>query len=762
MLALLLSLLPSPAPPAERVVVLVPVRAEAGVWDTAYLAAIPAAAHLGAGVPVALAVDAAAPWRPELLDFLRRWEPQRTIWVGPAPAAPPDGRALERVEADDPAAAAAALALLAWNEAETVVLVDPQDAALALAAAALAARLDAPLLPAPASGLAPAVAAALERLGAKRAVRLGPTAAGGLKGETLGDAAAVVRWMTRQRLPVDYLAAVNPDEGVAGRARHLALAAPLLAAGRRGAVAPLPVATVWKRKHDAPEELGSTPEGAAPSSAGWRRGALGVEGAAFPFVIGRDPRDGRWWFQPDRDGDGAFHREDEAPVRTGEVVELGGRRWTADLDADESLRGQAVWLCSPTPDELRAELALYAEAARRPPGTLCLVGWPDALPSAVVAHGQGIDADLVTDLPFAQLDDDPFLELDFARFLTEDLPSATLLACRGFVRDAMPDQSWRDRFATAEWEGVCRDPLEGAGLRFAGHHEGGAPIAAGSPLAEAELVVHGSHAMWTVLGATYTWDSGVLLAPALVESAGCSTASIDQDPERRSVAARLLRNGAVAFAGNTRRGIAQQDLYRSELWNALLGGATLGRANREALNRVTVAVLEKGQTGGGPYYYQLHNQTVYGDPGLQLGLRREGAEAPARAEVRGRRVRVTGPEKWHRYAYAPLEEWGCTIPTLHSWRAAGVAVESRWYDPEKRNAEELFLTVEARTRRPATTVEPVGELPAPLGWTGACFVDEHADGSRSLWFRVRLLDADMASGEVREQFERQDFLLGSG
>jgi hypothetical protein len=265
--------------------------------------------------------------------------------------------------------------------------------------------------------------------------------------------------------------------------------------------------------------------------------------------------------------------------------------------------------------------------------------------------------------------------------------------------------------------------------------------------------------MWTVLGDTYAWDSNTLFAPALVESAGCSTASLDQDPERRSVAARMLRNGAVAFVGNTRRGIAEQDLFRSELWNALLAGATLGEAQKQAMNRVLVAVLEKGQTEGGSHYYQLYNHAVFGDAALQLGLHRPEAEAAARIQQEGKKVTVHAPEKWHRMAYTPLAEWGCAFPKLYSWRGAGIGVENTWYDPEKRNQEDLYFHVQATTRSRVNMVKQLGKVANPLGWTGSCFVDIHADGSRTLHWRVRLLDGDMTTGEVRAQVEELEFRL---
>ena len=751
------------APAPDRTVILVPVAAQVSWQDDAFLAAVAAAAQVN-GEPLVLAVAPADPWRPELLDFLRRYEATSLWWVGEPAAAPPAGIPLRSVPCDSAASAASALAELGWPAARQAVLFDPADRAAALSAAVLAARLRVPLFPCGADGLEEAVRGCLERLGVTRALAVGAGNArriDGLRLLRLSGPEEVVRWMARNRLPVDYLAAVNPDDDAVSPARRLSLAAVVLAAGRGGALAPLASGSLWKRAFPTTGEVEQAPDGAHASRATPRHGRFEWAGESFAFLTGAEPADGRWWAQIDRDGDGAFGGPGEGPVYTGGTLELGGRTWVVDLDVEESRRGQSLWLTSPTPAELRADLARHRAAAGREPRFLCLVGWPESLPLAIVSHGQGIDTDLVSDLPYGQTDDDPFVELAFARFVAEDLAAATLIACRGLAYDDFRERAWQDRFATAEWEGVCRETLEGAGFEFAGHHDGAAPIDAASPLTGAGLIVHASHAMWTVLGGTYAWDSPTLLAPCLVESAGCSTASLDQDAEFRSVAARLLRNGAVGFVGNSRRGIAQQDLFRSEIWNAVLAGQTLGEANRSALNRLTVAALEKGQAGGGPYYYQLYNHAVYGDPALAIGLPAAAPEAAARLVQRGGVATIHAPERWSRFEYAPLAEWGCAFPKLYSWRGPGMTTEDWWFDPEKRNEEALYYTAELRTRRRIDTVEPLDQPPTPLGWTGRCFVDQHADGSRSLYWRVRLIDFDMTSGEVLAEVDQLRFRLGA-
>ncbi|MCB9889822.1 MAG: hypothetical protein H6836_09620 [Planctomycetes bacterium] len=747
---LILALLSSSAVRLPRLVLLVPIPQAAAWQDDAFLAAVPAAMVAG-GAPMVIAVDPARPWRPELLDFLRRYAPQRVWWVGgEVPGGAPESLPVERLPCASAEQAALVIAKRWWKASRRAVLYPPENRSAALAAAVLAARLGAPLLPCAGAEPTAEVRKELERLGAVERIAVGVGVATAVRATRLAQPEDVVRWMAGHGLPVGYLAATNPNDTTLGPARKLSFAAAILAAARGGAVAPLAYTTVWKQSFATSEEVTIPPEGARPSSVPLRRGAVALGGQRVAFLTGCGPRDRKFWVQLDHNGDGKFTGADEHPLRTGASTEVAGRRFTVDLDADEKARGRSLWLTAPTPDEVRGDLARFRRAAGKPE-FLCLVGWPETLPPAVIAHGQGIDADLVSDLPYGQTDPDPFVELAFSRFLAADCASACLLACRGLACEGFRDRPFAKRFATAEWDEPERPALERAGLSYAGHHPGGRDLAPGSPLTEVGLLVHASHAMWTVLGKTYSWNAGALLAPCVVESAGCSTASLDQDRgKHRSVAVRMLRNGAVAFVGNSRRGIAQQELFRSELRNALFAGQTLGQANRTALNRLILAVEEKGQRRGGPFYYQLYNHAVYGDPALRPTFGGASARRGARVVLRGDVATIHAPDRWVRVEYPPNPDWKCPLPKLYTWRGAGTGVESRWHGPGKRNDDELWVTAEVRTRRRVRAVEPVGS-PAPIGWSGKFFVDEHADGSRSILWRVRLIDFDVPSGKVRAE-----------
>ncbi|MFT7516692.1 MAG: hypothetical protein ACI84O_000477 [Myxococcota bacterium] len=737
----------------QRTVVIVPIQHEYSWQDDAYLSAIPAATILGEGKPLVLAVDAENPWRPEVLDFMRRYQPTRIIWIGADKPVMPivptvELPEIEYVESKSALDAALSMLSLAWPEMPTeVVFYYPENRSAALVAAAFASRLSLPLIPLEHSQVGPELIAKLEKHQVQQAYFVGTQDIPVLKKmriTQLNEAKDVISILAGKGLAVEYLSVVNSNANTQ-RNRNLSLAAPLLAAGRSGVVLPFDIDTQWKREFIAAED------GSGEFDINERR--------AYKFLISKNTNDAHYNITIDVNHDGRFRGKREQPLTTGDNIRLGETVWTIDLDAVEGKRGKALWLTSPSAAQIHDEISTFYNAPQQQLEYLCLVGWPDALPMAVMANGQGIDADLVSDLPFTQRDEDPFFDIAFARFIAEDLPAATLLACRGFARSSFVDREWENKFATAEWEGATRMPLTAAGFDFVGHHAGEADMQSDSPLTEVALLVHGSHANWQVMGKTYSSSSNTLLAPALVESAGCSTASLDQDQNHSSVAARLLRNGAVAFVGNSRRGIAEQELFLSEFRNAVLLGQTLGQAHRSAQNKVLVAVLERGQSSGGAYFYQLYNQLVFGDPALQLGFAKPGAEQAARVEQRGRSVTVYAPQTWHRYEYTPNAEWNCKFDKLYSWRGAGVGVESTWHGAESRNAEVQFVNAEVHTRKNYNSIKLVGKTEGNLGLASACYVDLHHDGSRSLYWRVRLLDADMTTGEIIAQAPQLEFKL---
>ena len=78
---------------------------------------------------------------------------------------------------------------------------------------------------------------------------------------------------------------------------------------------------------------------------------------------------------------------------------------------------------------------------------------------------------------------------------------------------------------------------------------------------------------------------------------------------------------------------------------------------------------------------------------------------------------------------------------------------------KKRNQDELWFTAEVRTKQRLTSIEAVDVVSAPLGGTGRFFIDAHDDGTRSVFWRVRLIDFDMTKGVVASQVDKLRFRL---
>lgn len=654
---------PAATPAAHGALLLVPMPAAAAWQDFAFLAALPVAAARHAGLPLVLATAEDGQLSSEQFDFVHRLRPSQLLWVGAAPAHPEvDGIPGERLAADSLDAAAAALAA-ACPPGPRAVIAPEGDYPMALVAAVLAARLQAPLGFAGAGGLPPATSAALLARGARSLLLVGEFAKApqleNATAEPLRGAAEVARWMAQHELPVGYLAATAPADRTAGHVRKLSLAAAALAAGRRGALVPLGT------------------EQAPPASAA----------------------------------------------------------------------------------AAQADLAAFRRSSGAVPELLCLCAMPEALPMATVPSGEGIDSDPPSDLSYGNTDADPFVELAVARFVAEDGQSGALQAARSLAYEELLSPSFAGRFAMAEWERLAAPGLENVGFEAVPTHPGGKPFDATSPLASVAVLVHGSHASWMQLGETVHHDSKVLLAPCLVESSGCSPAALDQDPQHRSVALRLLRNGACAFVGNSRRGVAQSEVYRSEFWNAVLAGQSLGAANRHALNCVRVLVDARGEQEHGLHRYQWYNAACYGDPAFVLHLPGPPRAAAARAELKGREVTVSAPGAWWSAEECIVADWKYPGPRITSWRGAGVGVDCRWDGEHKRNRDDLLYFAEVRTKAKVKGVVAVAPPKAPLGLDGAWSVDEHADGTRSVWFAVRLIDFDMDAGKVLRQVEKLKFRL---
>jgi hypothetical protein len=278
-----------------------------------------------------------------------------------------------------------------------------------------------------------------------------------------------------------------------------------------------------------------------------------------------------------------------------------------------------------------------------------------------------------------------------------------------------------------------------------------------SPLAHVSVLAHQAHSWWHDLGQTYDWESDVLLAPTLVESGGCLTTALDRQPDFRSVVSRLMRNGAVGFAGNALPAIACDEQERLVFWNAVLEGQTIGQAHRAALNSVVALVLETGQLAGGPNHYQLYLRGLFGDPAFAMHVPSPPRSAPARVEAKDNVVSVHAPAAWWPVKIRVPEDWKkWNDKDLYVVRGAGTYPNRHWIG-EGYDLEETYIDASFRTARKVKGIEQVQTPPKPLGWSGKYVVDDNADGTRTCIWRVRMVDFDQPKGTIINKVDRLDY-----
>jgi len=771
--------------PDGRAVLLVRVPQEPAWREMAFLAAVPAMTVAGDAAPAVIALGKQPDLPAEVADYFRRYKPRAVYLLGPKgeKVAALD-RPCRALVADSADAAACVLARTFWTKCETAVVCRDDEYAAGLVAAPVAARLRAPLLFAGRSGLSAEAVKALKRLGAKRAVLVGnvpPAVAGGLKkrGTTvvqLADAKAVGGWLVKQGLPVRYVAAVNVTDRSRTVIKKLSLAAALLAAGRGGMVLPLDYDVRWKAGFAGADCGKQRPKGIPASKQPPRKGLIELGGRKLAFVVTGEPKGRRCRLGIDFNGNGTYGEAGEGPLCTGDVVTVAGKRYAVTLGQKNGAGKADVRLTWPTAERVRGDLRRHYKALGGPPEHLCLVGFPDAIPQAIVTHSPGATNDLPSDLPYANADDDPFAEIALARLIGESATAATLYASRVITCDRMAEGDWRRHVGEARWENTYSKLFENVGFRPSLRHDRddlkwlvkpagkskgkrARQFDQSSPLTGVAAMTHMAHSWWKDLGQTYTWDSTVLLAPTLVESGGCLTAALDKQADCRSVIARLLRNGAVGFVGNARPGIAHQEQLRLEFWNGVLAGRTIGQAHRASLNSMAVTVLETGQHDSGPDRYQLYIRTLFGDPAFAMRIPSAPRSAPARVTVKGDMLSVHAPATWWPVKIRVPEDWKkWADKDLYVCRGAGTYPLRTWCK-EQYDRETTFFNAELTTKRRVKSIRQVQSPAKPLGWRGKHFVDEHADGTRTYRWRVQLIDFDQITGKIRGKVDRIDYRI---
>lgn len=774
-----LALIPGAALAAEpltatRTTVLV-TQSRTETWqDIAYLAAIPAASKANAGKASAIILEEGEGIPREVDDYLRRFKPATVYHLGKSPLPGKLGKletgTLHELQASNAAAATATLATTFWTSCEQVVLCGEDDYASALMASTLAARLQVPLLACGHNGPDAVTTETIRQLKAKELLFIGKTPKG-LAVTELTDLRAVLSWMKSRKLETRYFALANVRDRSGTTIRKLSLAAPVLTSARGGMVIPLDHEIRWRIPFTGTEIKGNLPKGIPTDKKLPKQGVIELPEGKVPYVLSLGTTDKDSQLFLDLNGDGAFTGTGEGPFKSNGVFQLLGKPLYLDFGKKWGSKCD-VTVSSDMANEICREMRkLYAEFGT--PRYLCLVGFPDAIPQALMPR---VGTDMTSDLPYGNADDDLFTEIAVGRIIGESATFATLHASRVVNYDSLLDPSWTGKAGLARWENTMVHHFENVGLDASATHDKKdlkwiekpsndnkgkleRSFSQDSPLTRVAFITHMAHSWWHDIGETYDQDSATLLAPVVVESGGCLTAALDYEPGFRSVISRLLRNGAVSFIGQTRPGIAQQEQQRAQFWNALLAGSSLGDAHLAAQNSMANTVLETGQANGGPDHYQLHIRTLFGDPAFVPHLPSKPRSAPARVEVKDNLVSVHAPEQWWTVKMRVPEDWKkWADKPLYLIRGNGAYPQRSWCH-EEYDREETYAKAEFTTTRKVKSITQAQDFPKPLGWTGKHTVDQNLDGSRTYRWRVRLIDFDQTSGQIINQLNRADYRI---
>jgi hypothetical protein len=668
--------------------------------------------------------------------------------------------------------ASVALSQRFFKTSRIAVVCRADDYESALIAAPVARLSDAPLIYFSGSSFGESALKEFKRLGVAQVIAVGAVTPK-FKGTvvSLAGSAQAMAWARKKNLKVSYLAAVNPYDREKFTTRKLSMVGAQLAAGRGGLVVPLAFKVEWKRPFESRKLAGALPSGVPSSERPAKAGTIEIGQSKIPFVLTGGKDEDNLKLSLDKSGTGSYSR----PVVSGDVVEIGGRRWSVSLGTRTKFGATDVHLTWPTVDEMRSRLEAHYQALGSTPEHLCLVGYPDSLPHAIIGRG-GVVEEQASDLPFSMIGKGEFAEIGVGRIVAEDVSFGSLYAARALTYRELRSPAWSNTAGMAEWENSMGPLFENVGFKSPYHLSGedvpwkvapvdgkggtrAASFGQSSPLASAAVLSHSQHSWWRSLGDTFTWEADVLMAPTVVESGGCGTACLDRESDNRSVVARLLRLGAISFTGGSRELSAEAQPLRMEFWNGSLSGLTLGQAHRRAWNSGLVVSRELGEGASGAARYCTTVWMLFGDPALVMSVPSAPRTAPARTELRGDRVSVFGPARWTSVKTNVPPDWTKWAGRdLYAVRGSGAFSRSSW-SGEGRDIEVPLVMAEFRTARRVRDVRLVDSPMEPMGWSGKWICSANADGSWTTRFLVRMVDFDQERGKILGSVDRLDFDL---
>jgi hypothetical protein len=721
----------------DKNVFLVPVPEDSVSWyEFAYMAAIPASQKISGDKPSVIALDASEVISEEIQDYLDRYSPESIYILGNASSPNPD------IIAESAEQMAYTLAGMFWVTVDRIVLCDEQDYENALVASALAGRLEVPLFYFDQSGgLSAEALTVIGQLSPTSALLIGDnsTVVTQLSGEgvsttSLADAYDSLRWMVDNNLPVDYFAYANPhDRDMSGViVKKQSIAAPLLAAGREGAVIPFGFETRWNIPFYHSGETTTRPSG-APSGDKWLTGSMTPVTSMYNFII--TVSGDTWTYcNIDFNNDGDYGDPGEGPfIEAGNEVEFDGRRYQLVMGEDNSRNDPGdIKLKYPCVSDMVDELKSYFAVMGAQPEHLCIVGLFDVIPFGTTKYWGGGTESSVNDGGISNVDGDVWLELATGRVFGENMSFGTLLAARSLTYDYLVGPEWADksllmgggeldstRFVGKYLENVGFEPAHVIDREFGFEN---LPY-----MLNRSVIAHSWHSTEVSWGwgpnyfvedlSTKPNLDNIFLAPCVATSGGCTVAGIDIDDRGwdRIIAPKFLRRGAIAYIGSSRPATAVFNILNTEFFNALAAGKTLGQAWKQAQNMHRY----RNKAGMGSMD-DANTFAFFGEPGLKIYLPSEPITEPAHLEQSGSILTAVAP--------------GYTSDTYEG--------KYTYYGPGTYEGGNYFARWD--TDLQITGLTELVSCPGDLGWPGSndWFIDEHWDGTRSIYWEVKFFEQE--------------------
>ena len=719
---------------SRKITIVVQLPSDKASWsDFAFLAAVPAASYINNERPSLLALKDISKPAPEVEKYLSLYKPSAIFTVG--------GKMKGAIEINTSSAedAACKIAGKFFNESGTAVVCDVNDYKAALSASTLAGRIKSPLLFLSGKEFTRQTLGTLKRLKCKTIIYVGDKFSqipkfNGLGSLHLKNSKEIIAWLEKNKYPVDYLTALNVlDRGKIGTVKKLSLSAPLLAVARSGMVVPLEIDCIWRRPFEADAE---------------GNGFITLK-SKHPFQITGNDKNPRISFKQ-------TSSQKKVLLSSASNVKIENRDWVLSAEKFVTKKSEKsfAYLSWPQPEKIKEELKSYilTDKLRE---YLVLVGYPDVLPSFQEASTRGLS---FSDLEYGNIDDDPFVDIAYSRLIAEDIEAATLYSSRVITYQDLDGKGWLGKAGVARWDSTIFDKVfKDFNYSNISKYLNEKGVSANAEITNSEIIAHADHSGPGVLGKTYNWNSDVLISPAVIESGGCSTSRLHEKQESRYVVARLLKNGAVIFYGNSNLGIAEQRCLRDQFWNYTLSGHSVGEAHIKAVNTALLQSFDHNENKLGYVRYSAYTRMLFGDPAFTL-LNKKRFKAPDTKYIDDQ-IKINFSSNWGINKFTPPPDW-------KDWHEKGLFhlysnefyTHQFWNNSQKYNKTEQYVNVELTTPQKIKKIIQNEKLEGSLGWNGKYYVDEHPlSNQRTYYWTVRVAEFDDVTGTVERRIKNISF-----